>query len=222
MSTVLSPDDPTYPGQAHYTRRFLRIYDPLVLGMFARWIWRCPTSRIIDHYTRMLREKHLDIGPGTGFFLGAASATSSITLLDPNPNVLAYCAARLSHLRPTLVEADVTRPLPVAGNFDSVALNYVLHCLPSTGDHKSAAVANAAAVLADDGVLFGSTVLGTPDMHTRLSRMALRGNNRRGIFDNMTDDVGMVSSVLDRSFENQTMEVVGSVAVFSARRPRRA
>jgi hypothetical protein len=31
-------------------------------------------------------------------------------------------------MHPTTIEADVMKPVPVDGPFDSVALNYVLHC----------------------------------------------------------------------------------------------
>ncbi len=222
MSSLLTPDDPAYPGQAHYTRSFLRIYDPLVLGFFGKVVWRCPTQRLIDHYSQFIGERHLDVGPGTGYFLEAAPMGAAITLLDPNPDVLAHCAARLSDMQPTLVQGDVTQTLPIDGPFDSVALNYVIHCLPSSSDHKSAAVANAASVLTEDGVLFGATVLGTPSLHTWLSARALKANNRRGIFDNLADDAEMLSALLDRHFMQHTIEVVGSVAVFSAHLPKTA
>lgn len=221
MNGPLSPDDPTYPGQAYYTKSFLRIYDPLVLGFFDRAVWRCPTRLLVDQYSRMLGTEHLDIGPGTGFFLQNADPTTAITLIDPNPAVLVHCATRLSHLNPTLVAADVTRPLPIESSFDSVALNYVIHCLPVEGGHKRAAISNSAAVLKANGVLFGATVLGEPGLHTWMSMRALLANNRRGIFDNLTDTTETLSSMLDGSFADHSIDVVGSVALFSARRPRR-
>jgi SAM-dependent methyltransferase len=205
-------------GHAVYSKSFLRIYDPLVLGFFGRFVWRCPTDRLVDQYRALLGDRHLDIGPGTGYLLDAAAAAGSITLLDPNPNVLSHCMARFADLHPTAIQADILQPLPDIGSFDSVALNYVLHCLPSDGDLKARAVANAAAVLDDGGVLFGATVLGTPELQTAVSRRALAANNRRGIFDNATDDLETIRSALGRSFHDFTVEMVGSVAVFSAHR----
>ena len=220
MNARLTPGDASYPGQAHYTRSFLRIYDPLVLGFFGRVVWRCPTERLVDRYREMIGRDHLDIGPGTGYFLAAAGPPGSITLLDPNPSVLAHCAARLSHLDPVLVGADATQPLPFERRFDSVALNYVIHCLPSAGDQKAAAISNAAAVVAEDGVVFGATVLGEPQLHTWASMRALEANNRRGIFDNRNDGVGTLERMLDESFRDHTIEIVGAVALFAARGPR--
>ena len=167
---------PLDAGHSVYTRGFLRIYDPLVLGFFGPVIWRCPTGKLVAQYRALLGDSHLDVGPGTGYLLEAAQATGSITLLDPNPNVLEHCVRRLAHLEPTAVQADIIQPLPDIGRFESVALNYVLHCLPSDGNHKAAAVVNAASVLHDEGVLFGATILGTPELHTAVSRRALAAN----------------------------------------------
>lgn len=59
---------------------------------------------------------------------------------------------------PVTVKADVLEPLPVDGPFESAALAYVLHCLPGPEERKAAAVRNVAAVLGDEGILFGATV----------------------------------------------------------------
>ena len=64
-------------------------------------------------------------------------------------------------------------------------------------------------------------MLGTPELHTWLSRAALRENNRRGIFDNLSDTEDALRDILNQSFEVVDLHVVGSVAVFSAARPRR-
>ena len=57
----------------------------------------------------------------------------------------------MRHLEVTAVEADVLKPLPVSGPFDSAALHLVIHCLPGPLPRKAAAVANVAAVLAPTG-----------------------------------------------------------------------
>ena len=218
----MEPTDPAYAGQRHYTPWFLAIYDPLVLGLFASWVWRCPTRRLVRHYTRLVGRRHLDVGPGTGYFLAHARlpAGARLLLVDPNPHVLAHAARRLSHLQPAVLRADVCQPLPVGQRFDSVALNDVLHCLPGPMARRAAAIRNLAALLEADGVLFGATVLGTPERHTRLSRAALRANNRRGIFDNLGDTADGLRAILDEAFAAVALDVVGSVAVFSAAQPR--
>jgi SAM-dependent methyltransferase len=215
-------DDPAYPGQKEYTPAFLRVYDALVLGFFARFIWRCPTPLLVDHYRRHLRRAHLDVGPGTGYFLATAGPSSDtrLTLLDPNPHVLAHAGRRLATWKPETLEGDVLKPLPVDGPFDSVALSYVLHCLPGPQPAKALAIENAARKLTEDGVLFGSTVLGDPAVHTPVSSVALRSNNRRGIFDNLTDTEEGLAEILHPFFEMVEIRRVGSVAIFSASGPR--
>ena len=141
-------DDPAYRGQSEYTPFFLRMYDPVVLGLFTRFVWKCPTSTLVEHYRRSIRPRHLDVGPGTGYFIERAGlpAGSPVTLLDPNPNVLAHASRRLKDLAVTTVEADVLKSLPIAGPFDSAALSGVIHCLP-----VGRAQPGAACVLRRDG-----------------------------------------------------------------------
>jgi SAM-dependent methyltransferase len=175
----------------------------------------------VDGYRRHVGERHLDVGPGTGYFLERAGLPdgSRVTLLDPNVNVLRHASRRLQRLNITTVEADVLKPLPVARPFDSAALNGVLHCLPGPLPNKAAAIANVAAVLAQEGVLFGASILGTSGRHTWLGRKILESNNRRGTFDNLGDTEEGLREILEASFERVEMETVGSMAIFAARNP---
>ena len=215
-------DDPAYQGQREYTPLFLKIYDPVILSFLAPVAWRCPSARLAEGYRRHLGNRHLDVGPGTGYFLERAGIPdgSSVTLLDPNAHVLDHSSVRLRHLDVTTVEADVLKPLPVNGPFESAALNGVLHCLPGPLSRKAAAVANTAAVLAPEGVLFGATILGRSGRHTRLARRMLEVNNRRGTFDNLGDTEEGLRRILEASFEHVELETVGSMAIFSATSPR--
>jgi SAM-dependent methyltransferase len=215
--------DPAYNGQREYTPLFLRVYDPVILGVLAPVVWRCPAARLADGYRRHAGHRHLDVGPGTGYYLERAGLPdgSPVTLLDPNPNVLEHASRRLRRLVVTTVEADVLKPLPIDGPFDSAALNGVLHCLPGPLPDKGAAVANVAAVLAPEGVLFGSSILGDDGRHTWLGRRILEANNRRGTFDNRGDTEAGLREVLEASFERVELETVGSMAIFAAANPLR-
>jgi SAM-dependent methyltransferase len=218
----MEPDDPAYRGQSEYTAFFLKIYDPVILGFFTRVVWRCPTTLLVERYRRHIRPRHLDVGPGTGYFLERAGlpAGSPVTILDPNPNVLDHASRRLRRLDITAVEADVLKPLPLDGTFDSAALHFVIHCLPGPLSRKAVAVASVAAVLAPHGVLFGASLLGSAGPHTWLSRRMLEANNRRGIFDNLGDTQEGLGEILGASFEHVQLETVGSMAIFAATNPR--
>ena len=215
-------DDPAYRGQSDYTRPLLKLYDPLVLGLAARFVWRCPTTRLVEGYRQHIRDRHLDVGPGTGYFIEQSGLPdgSRVTIVDPNPNALDHASRRLRNLDVTAVEADVLKPLPIDGPFDTAALHLVLHCLPGPFPRKSAAVANVAAVLAPTGVLFGASVLGPSGPQTWLSRRVLAAFNRRGAFDNLNDTEEGLREILTASFEHVELETVGSVAIFAATNPR--
>ena len=215
-------DDPSYKGQRGYNRFLLAIYDPWVLGFMARAVWRCPIPPVVERYRRLIGRRHLDVGPGTGYFLEKAAppAGTELTLLDPNPNVLVHASRRLAAMHPTTIEADVMKPLPVDGRFDSAALNYVLHCLRGPESNKALAIRNIANVLEPDGVLFGGTVLGLSERHTPQARAVLRAFNWQGDFDNLGDTAEGLRRILEESFETVEVDVVGSTANFTATGPR--
>ena len=214
--------DPAYRGQADYSPLLLKLYDPIVIGVLSRLLWRFPGTPLMDLYRTRISDRHLDIGPGTGYLIDHSGIPdgSHVTIVDPNPNVLRHVTKRLRRLDVTAVEADVLKPLPVEGPFDSAALSLVIHCLPGPLTRKAAAVANVAAVLAPDGVLFGASVLGRTGQHTWLGRRVLAAFNRRGAFDNLDDSEEGIREILAASFENVEMETFRSVVVFSASKPR--
>ena len=217
-------NDPSYKGQRGYNRFLLAIYDPWVIGFMTRAVWKVPVPPAVERYRRLMGRRHLDVGPGTGYFLAMAAPPdgTEITLLDPNPNVLRKTSRRLAALHPITVEADVMKPLPVEGPFDSVALTYVLHCLRGPQSNKAVAIRNIADVLAPDGVLFGGTVLGLEEQHRPQARAVLRAFNWQGDFDNLGDTAEGLRQILEESFETVEVDVVGSTADFTATGPRPA
>jgi SAM-dependent methyltransferase len=214
--------DPSYKGQAAYNPLLLAIYDVWVIKFMARAVWKTPIPPVVELYRRHLGSRHLEVGPGTGYSIEKAGppAGTEITLLDPNPHVLKYASRRLASMAPATVEADVMKPLPVDGPFDSAALSFVLHCLRGPMTNKATAVRNIADVLTPDGVLFGGTVLGSEESHTRPARAFLWAFNKRGDFDNLEDTVDGLHRILDASFRDVEIEVAGSAALFSATAPR--
>jgi len=214
-------DERARRGWRDYTPFLLRIYDPIVLGVVARVVWRIPTKAMLNSFRQLIGPTHLEVGPGTGWFLEKSGRLdkTSLTILDPNPNVLRHVTERLRDVPVTAVEADVLKPLPVDGPFASAGLNAVLHCLPGPPEYKEVALRNIAAVLAPDGVLFGATVLGRSANHTWLARRVLTVFNRQGGFDNLDDSETWLRSALGRSFESVEVKVVGSLAIFVARNP---
>ena len=214
--------DPAYRGQADYTAFLLRLYDPIVLGVVAGLVWRVRPEPLLDNYRRNITDRHLEIGPGTGYCINRSGlpAGSPVTLLDPNQNVLRHSTRKLAAYDVTAVEADVLKPLPVEGPFESAGMNMVFHCLPAPLTRKARAIQNIADVLSPTGTLFGATILGRSGDHSWLGRRVLSAFNRQGGFDNLDDSEDGLRQILDVSFEQVEIQIVASAAVFQAKYPR--
>lgn len=209
-------------GSAVYTAPLLVFYNAGVLIFNNKYVWRCPRERLLQHYDQHLSCQHLDIGPGTGWYLEHATfpcPDPSVTLLDLSRGSLEKTAGQLGKIAPKSVHANVFEP--ISGEFDTIGANYVLHCLPGDWNTKSKAIANIAKALSPTGVFFGSTVINEGGRHNLLARLTTKLYNAVGIFHNMADDLSGLQSVLDEAFERTTIEVIGSVALFSATGPRK-
>lgn len=205
-------------GAAVYTRQSLSRYDFLVLGVVSRWIWHCSRKEILAVYNRNIGERHLDLGPGTGFFLDRCdhrSAHPRIALADLNPTVLAAAQKRLQRYTPTTYQRDVISPFELDGEkFDSVGLNFLLHCLPGGMERKAQVFDHARVHLLPGGRIFGSTVLAGGVNHSKGARKALEALNQNGTFNNRDDSYRMLEAELTRRFHDYRLTVRGSVAVF--------
>ncbi|CAN0627477.1 Methyltransferase type 11 [Burkholderia multivorans] len=214
----------TRPGSAVYSSLVLRFYDAWVLGMSNRLAWQCSTKRVLlPFYRHHVAEKHLEVGVGSGFYPAHADfrADHQVTLLDLNEHSLAAAAHRLGHTQVTQVVGDIMQPLTMLEGryFDSIALFYLLHCLPGTMSDKARVFAYLKAHLAPNGVLFGATVLGDEADHNVLGRTLERFYNRKGIFDNRHDTRESLRAALGRYFAEVSVEQEGGVALFVARTP---
>ncbi|MDH6681056.1 hypothetical protein M2284_005299 [Rhodococcus sp. LBL1] len=71
-------------------------------------------------------------------------------------------------------------------------------------------------------MFFGSTILGTGVPHNPLGKaLCALYNGSMKVFHNRDDDQAGLEAALDAAFETVDLAVVGTVAVFAARGPRR-
>lgn len=224
MSEV-KPTDHVLAGHAVYTKTVLTIYDTWVHGMSNPLIWRCPTAHLRKLYDRQVSRNHLDVGVGTGYFLDRCTFPSPkprLILVDASHNSLEVAARRLHRYRPTLYRRNVLQPLDIdAPPFDSIGLMYVLHCLPGDLAAKAVVFDNLNACLGLDGVLFGATILSDGVYVNRAARKLMEIYNAKGIFSNADDHLDALRAVLAETYAEVRIDVVGCVALFSARRPKR-
>jgi hypothetical protein len=216
--------EPSHAGQAIYSPLTLALYDWAVLGVSNPLVWRCPTRTILALYNDHVTDEHLDVGVGTGWYLDRCrfpSGAPRLGLMDLNPNSLAAASRRVARYRPEQYRADVLRPLAVdVPPFRSIALTYLLHCLPGAIEEKAAVFDNLAPLLLPDGVVFGATLLAVGVERSWAARSLMRAYNRKGVFSNETDNAAGLEATLKRRFEVVEMRIVGCGALFSASRPK--
>lgn len=215
-----SGDEAALAGSAVYNPLTLFIYDAGVLWFSNNFAWKCPTARILDFYNQSIGAQHLDIGVGTGYFLDKCTfptPTPTITIVDLNTSSLQVTANRIKRYHPTTVRANVLEPLPITASFDSIGINYVLHCLPGTMKSKGVVFKNLKPLLNTGGVVFGTTILGRGIHHNALAHRLLRTYNAKGIFSNTEDSRETLEQVLSQHFSLYDVHVVGCVAFFRGR-----
>lgn len=213
-------------GQAAYNRWVLAGYDLGVLGISNRFVWRCPTKRLRRLYDEHASARHLDIGVGTGYFLDRArwpEPSPSVTLMDLNENALRTAAARISRFAPRTAVRNALEPvgeLPGAP-FDSVGVNYLLHCVPGDlGTKAGSVLAAVRPTMSPGAVLFGSTILTAAADLSRPARALIGLYNRKGIFHNLDDHAEALDRALGAAFTTHRIEIIGGVATFVGSGPR--
>ena len=203
-----------------YTKSFLPIYDLYVLKFSNTFVWKCPSSKLQEFYNINISHNHLDVGAGTGYFMDHARFLDkpNIGLLDSNPNSLAAAAHRIRRYQPTCYQADIMQPLQLPmPKFDTISLNYLLHCLPGNFYDKEIVFKNVVPLLNPHGVVFGSTILGDKSKANWLAKKLLDIYNAKGFFGNLNDNLQDLEQVLARNFQTYTVYQIGMVATFIGR-----
>ena len=216
---------PVHAGQAVYTRHLLSVYDLWVLGISNRFIWRCPTPHLLKFHNSHVTDNHLDIGVGTGYFLDRCTFPSQsvrLGLMDLNQNSLDYTAERIRRYSPEQYRHNVFEPFPVQMTpFDSVSLNFLLHCLPGSMPQKGVVFENCRAILKDGGTLFGTTIICDEQRTSWLAKKIMKVYNRKRIFGNACDSLETLTAELSAGFADVQITVRGCVAMFSGKRAAR-
>ena len=208
-------------GQAVYTKRTLAAYDFVVLGVSNRFLWKCPTQQLVDHYNKHVTANHLDVGVGTGYFLDRCqfpSSTPRVALMDLNSGTLEFASQRIARYKPETYHRNVLEPISFdGGKFDSVGMNYLLHCVPGSIESKSVAFDHLMAVMNPNAVLFGSTLLQGGVPRNWFAKRLMDAYNKRGIFSNQRDDLEGLKRALTKRLRDVSVEVTGCAALFAGR-----
>src|SRR5260370_2269721 len=152
---IYGTDGDASKGAAVYTPLALALYDLAVLRISNSFVWECDSHVLLDFYNQHISDKHLDIGVGTGYFLDKCrfpSTAPTIALFDLNPHSLARSAKRLRRYNPSCYMGNALHRIDIdMSGFDSISLNYLLHCLPGNLASKSIVFDHVKRLLRDGG-----------------------------------------------------------------------
>ena len=215
-----APRNPVCPRQLIIAKLLFALYNSLVLGFSNRFVWNCPTKRLQSLYNAHISTNHLEAGAGTGYFIDRCrfpAHPDRLVLLDINGYCLAETAHRLLRYHPVAYRRSILEPLDIQEGFDSVGINYVLHCLPGTIESKATVFEHLRRVMNKGAVLFGSTTLYHGVYRNILARGCMTAYNRLGIFSNEHDSFEGLQKALSLHFSEVSLEIVGCSGLFVCR-----
>ena len=194
-------------------------YDRFVNQINCEKVWKCSQKHIIDNYRANIDCNHLEIGPGTGYFLKKQNLNidfNNLTLVDVNSKILHYSKNNLQSecsnieiLSHDLFASQIPREV----EFNSVGINYVLHCVPGNLQTKlDKLISN----LGDNKYnLFGASVICDPLHMNVIAEYELMFLNAFGIFNNNNDTYQELNEYLNNTNLNFSLKKQGYVAIFN-------
>lgn len=216
-NTIEHLEEKTKASQVYFNPLMLVVYDFFLYRFISPFLWGCSTDFLVKRYDAYLGRKHLDVGVGTGFLLAQCkSKIHDLSLMDLSENCLRKSANRLKDFQPNIVRHNILKAVPdTKGKFDSIALNYVMHCVAGDFSLKSVAFKNLKSCLKSEGLLYGVTVLEN-DNSNILAVCFNRLLNLMGVFNNRQDSLVDLDAGLRRYFKYVSVEARASVILFVA------
>jgi hypothetical protein len=139
--------------------------------------------------------------------------------MDLNKNSLNYTAERIVRYTPETYCRNILDPISIpAENFDSIGINFLLHCLPGDLSEKSAIFDHLKTVMNPNAIIFGSTILQAGVSPNWFAKRLMSAYNNKGVFSNINDSAEGLKRELSKRFTDVSVEIVGCVALFSARK----
>jgi len=193
----------------------LKLYDYLVNDINCSYAWRCHKSNIFENYKNNIKTNHLEIGPGTGYFLKNNYNIKKLYLMDINDDTLNFSKSNLSeNYQVETINHNIFKDKLEIKDLESIGLNYVLHCVPGRLEDN---IDNLINNLETNNKVnfFGATVVSDKILQNRLSTIELFFLNKYNIFNNEMD---ISKNLIDYLKYNQIKfheKIVGNVLIFS-------
>lgn len=194
-------------------------YDKFVNEINCEKVWKCSKKHIINNYNSNINYNHLEIGPGTGMFLKKENLNvnlNKLTLVDINNKILKHSTHNLHSEHSdinSLVYDLFSYEIPSNIEFNSVGINYVLHCVPGNLQTKlDKLIGN----LGNNKYnLFGASVICDPLHMNPIAEYELMFLNAFGIFNNNNDTYEELNEYLNNKNYNFSLKKKGYVAIFN-------
>lgn len=193
----------------------IKFYDFLVNDINCNYAWRCNKSNIFNLYKNNIKSNHLEIGPGSGYFLMQNDNLKirNLYLMDINQPILNESKKNLElkYSNTQVINHDIFKKPIKIENLESVGINYVLHCVPGNLEYK---FENLLKNLPTNVNIFGATVINDSDKQTSLSQAELYFLNSKGIFNNNQDySEDFLNFMLNQKI-NFNHKIIGNVLIF--------
>jgi len=207
----------TATSQWYFNPLLLPLYDFFVYRFVSQYIWGCSNDLLINRYKHYLNKNHLEVGVGTGYLIDHCNPTNfNLDLMDLSRSCLDQSRKRLSRYSPSIIRHNILEvPMEEDKRYDSIGINYVMHCVAGDYTGKGIAFDNLKKLLNDGGVIFGATVLPT-NQSSAITKLFMNLLNRIGIFNNSGDKIEDLKKALKQHFKHVEVEITSSVALFVA------
>lgn len=216
--------DDVVAGQRVYNRFTLSLYDLILFKICTGPIWGCSTDKLLQQYNDNISNNHLDVGVGSGYLLDKCqfpTAQPQLALMDLNEASLSYTANRLRRYNPTTYRRNILAPIALDGaKYDSIGLNYLLHCLPGNIVEKSVVFDHLYQHLQPGGVIFGTTILGSGIKANYVAKRLMKIYNKKQVFCNAADDLASFKQSLASRYADFSLNVQGCAVMFVIHKPR--
>jgi SAM-dependent methyltransferase len=208
-------------SQQYFNKLSLFFYDLILYGVISRFAWGSSTARLDAHYRKYVSANHLEVGVGTGYLLNRVvfpSTAPRLALMDLSTECLEKTRHKVARYKPEIYLQNLLEPIQsTPAQFDSIGINYVMHCVPGSFREKSIAFTHLGSVLAPGGVLFGTSVLSDGVKKNLLARPFMWLMNALGVFNNRKDNAADLKHFLGSHFALLEFEVHGVTAFFAIR-----
>ena len=187
-------------------------YDYFVNNINCKYIWKCDQRYIKKLYAHNITNKHVEIGPGTGYFIKKYQFRN-LHLIDINQDILNNSKKNLTNNcqnikihNKNIFEINNK----INEDISSVGLSYVLHCIPNNLDIS---LDNLVENISTNNqiTIFGSIVI--PNKKDIVAMTEIYTLNTVGIFNNINHNKQQLEYIIDKY--NGNIKHVGNVLLFN-------